>query len=116
MKHFIEIGSSPIDENCVQIELCRCYINALLIEVDIFKKQLERLFPITNPNNSFAVKTFQYNFDFYSVVVCYYDDSDKESVDFAFNIEANTPEKWDKEALEEIQNSDVLKDYWKKIL
>ena len=93
MKNFINIGSSPAEEDCFQLGDARCRRECL-----IYKRQLEREFP----EGDFRIKAFPHDFGEYLEVVAYYDTEDEEATDLAFEAECDASQVWDKLALAEI--------------
>jgi len=50
-----------------------------------------------------TIKTFNHDFGSYKEIVVYFDDTIEESWKYAFNIEANAPEKWDAIAMSKLK-------------
>ena len=93
---FLNIGSTPTDEPCAQVGRDD-YERMSRIECKVFLDQLRRLFP--EPNGGYlSIKRFSHDFGQYREVVAVYDTDDEEATNWAFNIEANCPEKWDEQA------------------
>jgi hypothetical protein len=97
MFDYLTIGSSPIEEDCVQVNPNVNYIPAMKEECSRFKKLLEEKFPI--PENLvgkvyFQIKSFPHDFGTYYEVVVMYDDKNSDAEEFAVNVENNTPLKW----------------------
>ena len=101
MRECIELGSTPIEEDCAQIgsndyslrarKECKAYIN-----------QLKRMFP-EYADIEYRIKSNPHDFGtYYEVVVCY-DTNDKVSIEQAFDIEDKLPEYWDSLAKEELK-------------
>jgi hypothetical protein len=101
MRDYLNIGSSPPDEDCAQMgspgyhekarEECTRYIE-LLRQVCGKEPRGARL----------AVKGFQHDagpmgmdIDTYHEVVCHYDDDIPVSVDYAYHLESHGPQSWD---------------------
>jgi len=89
----MELGSSPCDENCAQLGSPDYYSRAME-ECGRYKKMLEEKFPPKNPANRFGIKGFNHDFGRYYEVVVFFNDRDGESMDFAYNVEANLPQTW----------------------
>src|SRR5687768_15243200 len=100
MKDYLNIGCSPAGEKCAAVgkmdyphqahKECRALINMLR--------------RINGPEPSGAalrVKSFPHDFGQYYEVVCYYDETNKETIDYAFKCE-DLPENWDNEARKEL--------------
>lgn len=85
MKQYIHIGSSPAGEDCAQVGAANYHALSKL-ELAAFKKGLEEKFP--PPDGAYlGIKEGE--------VVAFYDDKNKKAVEYAFHLEANTPETWE---------------------
>jgi len=100
MRDYINIGPSPCDEGCVQVG-ANNYQSESTRECARFILQLRRVFGPEPKGALLEIKSFDHDFGAYREVVCWYDDTLPESGEYAFNIEANTPENWDEEALKD---------------
>lgn len=106
MRDFIEIGCSPHEEDCAQVgsdnymlrskKECRALIN-----------QLIRVHGEPPGSASLRIKSQPHDFGSYLEVYCYFDDSDDEAMNYAYDLEAGVPDKWDQEALDELQEVNV---------
>lgn len=93
MRDYLVIGSSPADESCVQVG-----------EEDYLRRQkeeclrfIDRIREVLGPEpemTKLGVKTFAHDFGRYSEVVCFYEDTVPESVDYAFRVESEAPVTW----------------------
>lgn len=102
MKDYMNIGSTPISENCQQVGSAT-YATMGVPECQIFARQLARAFPLAKPEGcQFVVKAFQHDFGTYHEVVTTYDDEIQEQIDFALMVESYTPEYWDETAIAEL--------------
>ena len=108
---YIELGPVPCGEKCEQLgsnyrpEFAR-------FECQQYKAQLEREFNHLS-DISFSIKSFPHDFGTYMEVVVRYDDENEESVDNAFHVDSNSPEKWDnlaKARLEIFRKDNARKD------
>ena len=45
---YLELGSTPYEEDCVQVEPSGAYINHMKKECNRYKEQLKKQFPIPN--------------------------------------------------------------------
>jgi hypothetical protein len=102
MRDFINVASVPYDEECSGVG-SENYFNMSRLECMVFAKQLGRQFGEGTEYNNIVIKSFPHDFGTYREVCVYFDDNIPESVDYAFNIESETPDKWDEEALKELQ-------------
>jgi len=101
MSDLIDVGSAPTEESCAQVGTqgyydqarreCRAYIN-----------QLRRTFGPEPDGARLSMKTNPHDFGTYLSVVCYYDSSKPESVEYAFRCENSSPAEWDKAARREL--------------
>jgi len=94
--NYLELGPSPIEEECVQLDPNKDYISDMKAECRRFKALLDRTFPNYAENHAcFAVKRFEHDFGTYYEVVIFYDEDDEESEGFAYEVERNIPLRWD---------------------
>lgn len=94
MRNFFTIGSSPIDEHCVQVG-APDYHEKAIPECKRFIELLRRVFGPEPPGARLAVKAFDHDFGSYHEVVCYFDTDILESVDYACRCECETPATWE---------------------
>jgi len=97
MKDYINIGSTPVEEDCAQVGQPD-YPEQSRKECQVFKKQLLRKFGEPPMSTRLAIKEFPHDFGTYREVVVVYDDQDREGLEYALKLEGETPEKWDEEA------------------
>jgi hypothetical protein len=94
MREYVNIGSSPVEEDCAQVgdpdyptrarEECRRFIELIRM----------RLGP--EPEGArLVIKAFPHDFGTYHEVVCWYDDEMPKSVDYAFKCESDAPSRWE---------------------
>ena len=100
MRDYIVIGSSPIDEQCAQVG-SDGYDELATLECSAYIKQLRRVFP--DAKCAFRRKSFNHDFGTYYEVVAVYDDDDELATRDAFLAEAESPEKWDAIAKDELE-------------
>lgn len=104
MKMFQEIylGSSPADEDCVQVDsMNNTYYRKMKKEILLYREQLLRMFPIPEhllDSVKYGISRESHDFGDYLALVIKYDDDIPEAVEYAFMIESNEPNEWDKEA------------------
>ena len=101
MRDYLNIGSSPACEDCAQVG-SNDFFEKSRIELRAFRNQLIRQFGEPPFGAELRIKSFPHDFGTYHEVVCYFDDSEPESMEYAFRLEGNAPENWDTEALWEI--------------
>jgi hypothetical protein len=101
MRDYLEIGSTPAEEDCEQLgpnyrpERARQ-------ECQAFIHQLRRQFGEEPADASLRVKGSSHDFGLYLEVVCYYDPNDEESTEYAFKCEGEAWTEWDEEARKEL--------------
>ena len=96
MKTFIDIGSSPCDEKCIQITEDD-YSTTGFEECKKFKAQIERAYPVPR-NCSVGIKRCPYEDGYYYSVCVYFDDEDENGITWAYAVEADDEGKlikWD---------------------
>ena len=96
MKQYIELGSVPMSEECLQVGSAS--LSDMRAECGIYQHQLGRLFP----HCEFGVKTFPHDFGSYPEVVVYFHDG-QLSEESAYDVEGRLPEHWDSIALEKLK-------------
>ena len=94
MRDYLSIGSSPADEDCVQVgtenyaararQECSRYIELLRLKFGPEPKGAE-----------LVVKGFPHDFGTYYEVVVWYDDNDRAGLEYALLLEGNAPATWD---------------------
>jgi len=93
MKDYLEIGSSPADENCVQVGE-KDYSGRAIKECERFIKLIREEMGEEPEGTKLAVKGFPHDFGHYYEVVCWYDPNLPESVEYAFRCESDAPVAW----------------------
>lgn len=94
MREYLELGSVPFGENCVQVG-ADDYYTKYREESNRYIEQLKHRFPeINNVNCYFSIKGFPHEFGTYHEVVINYNDNDDAAINFAFFVENNLPEYW----------------------
>ena len=98
-RDFIELGSAPVDEDCIQVEDSGSYMGAMVEECQRYKEMLQRIFPdYEDYNCTFSIKSFDHDFGaYYEVVIWYYepDEDQSDGIDFALFVESNLPDTWE---------------------
>ena len=103
MRDFVYIGSTPADEPCQQVGMPSYDASLARKECRVFINQLRRMFGNEPEGAELRIKTESHDFGSYPEVVCYYDDEQPASVEYAFNCESNSPTNWDLAATVELQ-------------
>lgn len=102
MRSYISIGSAPSEEECAQVGDPDYRVKAVA-ECRRFIVLLREMFGAEPEGAKLAVKAFPHDFGTYHEVVCYYDESMQEAVDYAFKVEANVPATWGADAPVEVE-------------
>ncbi len=99
MREYIELGSTPYEEDCAQVGSID-YSTRARIECREYIAQLTRLFgyKLEGINASLWTKAFPHDFGTYHEVVVMFDSNDGEAIDVAIHIENNLPSEWDEVA------------------
>jgi len=100
MRDYITIGSSPASEDCAQVG-SENYAEQMRKETKAYIGQIRREFGPEPDGARLTVKSFPHDFGCYHEVVCYYDDTLPESVEYAFKVECPS-ENWDRQARAEL--------------
>ena len=93
MKDYEYLGSSPCDENCVQLQTGVDYLPAMRTECERYRDLIEKAFPPPE-GGRVSVKSFPHDFGIYLEVVAWFDEDYPESVEWAFNLENVVPGTW----------------------
>lgn len=96
-KNYLEVGSVPHGEECAQVGADN-YRERAIMESNAFIGQLRRKFGMEPEGAVLAIKAFNHDMGTYHEVVVWYDENKPGSVAYAFKIENDVPEYWDKEA------------------
>lgn len=96
MRDYINIGSTPCDEDCAQVG-SRDYARRAKKECEEFVRLIRKVCGTEPEGARLATKSFEHDFGTYYEVVCWFDDTIPDSIDYAFHVEANTPLTWKEE-------------------
>ena len=94
MLDYIELGSAPPEEECIQISDKGNYLSAMREECNRYKELLQRKFSDRPQGVYFAIKKFYHDFGSYLEVVVKFDDENEEQVNYAYHVENNLPGTW----------------------
>jgi len=97
----LELASAPVGEECAQLGSPDYYERAKK-ECNAFIGQLRRKFGKEPVGARLYVKANAHDFGSYYEVACKFDGSNQEAIEYAFDLEANLPENWDKQAKSEL--------------
>lgn len=105
MKEYIEIGSTPCDEECSQVGAedyssrtkreCRAYINQLTRMIGAADKTIPDGF-------SLVIRSQSHDFGTYHEVACKFDSENEAACELAYWVDENAPTKWDEQARTEL--------------
>ncbi len=92
MKTYISIGSTPGDEPCQQVP----YTDRGLArkECQAFIEAIQRKVGQPPEGASLGIKSFTHDFGSYMEVVCFFDDTNAEALDYAIRCERDAPQHW----------------------
>ena len=101
MEDFVGLGSSPCEEDCVQVSKDFDYMPKMKKECNRFKLGIEKYFEnlIKESDVSIVIKTFPHDFGSYCDVGISFDNSNKYQYKAALKIEQECPTTW-----EELEN------------
>lgn len=93
---YLELGSVPGDEECVQVSQTEDYLTSMRNECNRYLKMLEKRFPVpVGFDNRFIVKSFDHDFGGYYEVSISYNPKYDNSIGFAYFVEHNLPYFWE---------------------
>ncbi len=95
MRDHIDIGSSPCDEDCVQVEPTGAYLEPMRAECRRYLALIRVKLGPEPEGAKLGIRTSLHDFGSYMEVVCYYDDQDEEAQKYAYRCEAEAPTTWD---------------------
>lgn len=93
MIDYLVIASAPTEEDCAQVGEDN-YRQKALEECARFRELIRKKFGPEPERTRLAIKSFPHDFGAYHEVVCYYDDENRDSMDYAFAVKNNMPETW----------------------
>ena len=95
MREYIELGSSPCDEECAQVGQADYETAARIRECLRFIDAIRAKLGPEPPGARLVVKGFSHDYGTYYEVVCWYDPKIDESVEYAFRCESESPKTWE---------------------
>ena len=104
-RDYIEIGSTPPGEPCVQIG-DENYSALASAECQRYIKKLREFFGPEPEGAELRIKSFPHDFGSYKEVVCYYNDNNEASAEYAFRCESDGPEYWHSQP--EVETEEVV--------
>jgi hypothetical protein len=97
MENYLVLAPAPIEEDCAQVGTDD-YTARARAECRRFIALLRKKFGPEPEGARLAVKSFMHDFGEYLEVICYFDDTLPESVEYALHCEDNLPATWDDES------------------
>jgi len=94
MQNYLVLAPAPIEEDCVCVGEEE-YMRRARAECQRFIALLRKKFGPEPIGARLAVKSFMHDFGDYLEVICYFDETLPESVEYAYTCEANLPATWD---------------------
>ena len=93
-RDYIDIGPTPAEEDCAQVG-SPDYESRARPECIRFIDLIRRTLGAEPARAALRVKSNPHDFGAYLSVVCYYDDDDQESSEYAYRCEEAAPSRWD---------------------
>lgn len=94
MKNYFCIGSSPLDEDCVQVGALD-YRRKAIAECARFIQLIRNTLGTEPEGAELRIKAFDHDLGMYHEVVCWFDTNILESVEYAKACEGETPATWE---------------------
>ncbi|MHC5755442.1 MAG: hypothetical protein ACYTXF_33335 [Nostoc sp.] len=107
----LEIGTVPAEEQCQQVGTPDYDAISAKKECSIYKKYLQRLFPIPptlEDEVSYCIKSLPHDYGNYYEVAIKFNGENSEAVEFAYNVEAKSPLCWDATAIDELRTLGLI--------
>ena len=93
MRDYIEIGSTPCEENCQQVPYQDHEL--AMREVRQFIEAIRKVVGVEPPGAHLRVRANPHDFGTYHEVVCYYDTNNEAAAEYAFDCENKAPRTWE---------------------
>jgi hypothetical protein len=103
MTDWLDIGSSPPDEDCAQVGSPDYYPRARR-ECRAYIGQLRRVLGPEPLGAHLIVKSHLHDFGTYLSVACIFDPANRAAIEYAYRCESNSPEEWDRKAKVELRH------------
>lgn len=114
MRDYLEIGTTPYGENCAQVgSNTYDYSAAARLECSVFREMIIDTFGEPPAGTTITIKRNPHDFGSYYSLVIYYEEG-TEGEDYAFNVEGNTPEYWDKKYVDTLLKNGYPKEILEK--
>jgi len=109
-RDYLELGPAPSDETPQQVGTPEYSPSIARFECDLYRRVLRKQFGDEPREARLGIKSFPHDFGSYYEVVCYFDDQDETSMDYAFKLESEAPEVWPDWAKSELEQYKAEKD------
>jgi hypothetical protein len=94
MQNFLSLAPAPVEEDCAQMGTAEYPMQAR-VECRRFIALLRKKFGPEPEGARLAIKSFPHDFGDYLEVVCYFDETLPESVEYAYRCEDDLPATWE---------------------
>lgn len=98
----LEIGPTPNAEPCAQVGTDN-YLVLSKMELRAYINQLKRMFPNMPDGVYYRITSNPHDFGTYHEVAIKFPEDDDAAVEYAYNVENNSPSNWDQQARDELQ-------------
>jgi hypothetical protein len=96
MYDYVDLGSAPSEEECVQVSRDGFYLPAMRAECKRYRELLETKFPVPDGLEAwYSIKSFPHDFGTYLTVCCVYSTLDPAAEEWAWDLEDKTPTHWE---------------------
>ena len=95
MRDYVELGSAPCDEDCVQVTQEGAYLTRMRAECLRYIDLIRRKLGLEPEGARLAIRSCPHDLGTYLEVVCYYDTLDFVAADYAYRCEREAPRTWD---------------------
>lgn len=103
MTDYLNIGSSPAEEDCAQVG-SPDYHNKAMAELKRYRDLIRAHCGKEPPGTKLVIKWFPHDFGTYGELVCEYQEGDEVGLSYALHVESNGPCRWDGEGATRWQN------------
>ena len=93
-REWLELGSSPAEEECVQVTKEGGYLPAMRKECQRYIRTIRAELGEEPYGAALAIMSNPHDFGTYLDVVCYYNPNEEVAVEYAFNCDENAPSRW----------------------
>ena len=93
MRDFLNLGSTPPAEDCVQLGEDNYRANSIKESrryIDLLREKMG----VEPDGAELKIKWFSHDFGRYCEVVCWFDEEKPEAVDYAYKCESDGPQTW----------------------